>query len=123
MQPERDLMAHAALFSFPDNAVIRGADAEPRLGTDDRQDLWLRSADAQMEASHAAGDQGCERLVDHDPPVRFRVLDGENRAAWQEADRETGAVDDPREAKIVLARRHQDICRRVRHRLSLERYC
>jgi hypothetical protein len=120
MQPERDLMAHAALFSLPDKAVVQGADAEPRLRADDRQDLRLRSAEAQIEAAHSASDRGCERLVDHDPPARFHVLDGEYRAIWQEPDREPGAIDDPGEAKIVLARRRQDLCWRARHGLSFD---
>src|SRR5271165_2903842 len=81
MQPERDLTAHAALFSLPDEAIVRGADAEPRLRTDDMEDLRLGSAGAQIEASHAAGDGRREHLVDHDPPAGFHMLDGENRAS------------------------------------------
>ena len=86
MQPERDTMADAALFSFPDKAVIRSADAEPSLGTDDRQDRRLRPAEAQEKAAHAVGDRRGEHLVDHDPALRIDMLDGEDRAARQEAD-------------------------------------
>src|SRR5271165_787433 len=101
MQPEGDPMADAALLSFPDKAIIRGADAESRLWPDNRQDRRLGSADAQIEARHAVGDGRSERLVDHDPTARCAVLDGENRATGQKADRQPEAVDDPRGVEIL----------------------
>src|SRR5271168_2947221 len=110
MQPEGDAMARARVFSLPDKAVVRGAYAKPRLGTDDRHNRRRGPAQPQIEAPHAAGDGRRQQLVDHDPTAAFRVLDGENRATWQEADRDAGAIDDPREAKLVSTRRLQDLC-------------
>ena len=43
MQPESDAMADARVFSLPDKAVVRGAYAKPRLGTDDRHNRRRRS--------------------------------------------------------------------------------
>src|SRR5277367_3811056 len=100
-------MADAARFSLPDKAVIRAADPESSLGTDDGQDRGLGPADAQEEASQAAGDRRGEHLVDHDPAVRLDMLDREDRPAWQETDRDPGAVGDLHQAEIVPARRRQ----------------
>ena len=115
VQPERDPMPDAALLSLPDIAVVRSADAKPRLGTDHGQNCRLRSARAQIEPRHAVGDWGSERLVDHDPAVRLRMLDGEDRSARQKADRKPRPVGDPQKAELVPARRCQDLNRRVRH--------
>src|SRR5271165_6619357 len=117
MQPERDPMADATLVSLPDNAVIRGADAEPSFGTDDGQDCRLGPPGAQEKASHAAGDRRGEHLVDHDPALRLDMLDGEDRATWQKAYGDPGAVGDLDEAEIVSPRRRQNLFGRVGHSL------
>src|SRR5271154_6901094 len=105
MQPEADAMADPALLSLPDKAVIQAADAEPRFGTDDRQDSRLGPAMAEEKTPHAIGDGGAEHLVDHDPALWLDMLDGEDRAAWQKADGDTGAVGDLQEAEILSPRR------------------
>ena len=115
MQPKRDPMSDPALLPFPHIAVVRGADAKRRLGADDRQNHRPCAARAQIEARHAVGDRQSERLVDHDPTIRLRVLDGEDRAGRQQADRKPGPVGDPQKVEFVSARRRQDLNRRVRH--------
>ncbi len=73
-------MADTALFSLPDIAVVRGADAKRRLWTHYGQNCRPRSAHTQIEARHAVADRQGERLIDHDPAIRFSVLDGEDGA-------------------------------------------
>ena len=122
MQPEGDAMADAARISLPDKAVVRGAGPKPRLRADQRQNRRLWSADTKVKPSHAVGDRRAEHLVDHDPPLRVGMLDGEDRAARQQADRDPGAIGDLHEAKIVPPWRRQNLCGRVGHSLSLERF-
>src|SRR5271170_6562924 len=110
MQPEGGAMAHARVLSLPDKAVIRGAYAKPCRGTDDRHNRRRSPAEPKIEAPYAAGDGRRQQLVDHDPTAPFRVLDGEDSATWQEADREAGGIDDPREPKLVSTRRRQVLC-------------
>ena len=95
-------MLKAALLSFPHKAVVRGADAEPASGPMTGNMSGFGPAGAQIEAPHAIGDGRSERLVDHDRPASFRVLDGEDRATWQQADRQPEAIDDPRGVEIRL---------------------
>src|ERR1700751_2794827 len=122
MQPEADLMVHATLFSLPKKPVIRCTETASRLWAGEWQDHRLCAASAQIKASHTAGDLQRERLIDHDTMVSLRVLDGEDGAVRQDADRESVTVDDPHEAKIVLPRRHHDLCWQMRHCCSLDRF-
>ena len=104
MQPEADLMAEAVLFSLPDEPVVRAADPARRLGADQGERHGLGPPCAEIEAARTAGDRRPQDLVDHDPLLTPRVLDREDRAVWQKADRETGPIGDARETEILLAR-------------------
>ena len=109
VQPEGDPMAGAAALSFPHIAIVRSADAKPWLGAHHGQNRRLKSAQAQIKAPHAVGDRQGERLIDHDATVGLRVLNGEDRPAWQDTDRKPCVVSDPQKAEIVSARRRQDL--------------
>ena len=80
VKPKRDPMSDAALFSLPDIAVVRSADPKRRLWTHRRQNRRPRSAQTQIEARHTVADRQRERLIDDDPTIGFRVLDGEDGA-------------------------------------------
>src|SRR5580700_11563435 len=115
VKPKRDPMSEPALLSFPHIAIVRGPDAKPSFGSYQRQSLRPLAARAQIEAGHAVADRQGERLIDDDPTVRFRVLDGEDRAGRQDADRKPGPIGDPQKVEIVSTRRRQNLNRRIQH--------
>ena len=87
-------MAHPSSLSFPHKAVIRCAHAEPEFGSDCRQDHRLGATRSYEEAPHALGDGRPKQLVDHDPAIFALMLYGEDRAAWEYADRRSNSIDD-----------------------------
>src|SRR3984957_18132010 len=109
VKPKRDPMSEPALLSFPHIAVVRGPDAKPTFGPHQRQSLRPLAARAQIEARHAVADRQGKRLIDDDPTVRLRVLDGEDRAGRKDADRKPGPIGDPQKVEIVSTRRRQDL--------------
>src|SRR5882757_3196577 len=115
MQPQSDAMTDPALFSLPDIAVVRSAHAKRLLWTHHGQNRRPRSAHTQIETHHAVADRQGERLVNHDPTIRFSVLDREDGAGRQYADRKPRPVGDPQKLEIVSMRRRQVINRRIQH--------
>jgi hypothetical protein len=48
-------------------------------------------------------------------PAAVSVLYGEDRTIWQQAYRQSHSIDDPDQTKIILARRRENLCWRIRH--------
>ncbi len=118
VKPQRDSMSDPALLSFPHIAVIQGSDAKRRFWAYNGENCGLRSAYTQIEARHAIANRQGQRLIDDDPAVRFRVLDGEDRAGRQDADGKPRPIGDPQKGEIVSMRRRQDLNRRIEYHPS-----
>jgi hypothetical protein len=115
MQPKADLVAHTGFLSFPDKAALGCSDPALRFGPDERKRHRCIATGAQQKPSHAVRNRRTKYLIDHDLPAAVRVLDGEDRAIWQQPDGQSGLVDDTDQTKIVLARRREDLGWRIRH--------
>src|SRR5438093_13247406 len=104
MQQERYAVPKSTRLALPNEAVRPGA--EPALGTrpDSLNAGGCHAADAQIKPGNAGGDGRSEHLVDHDRSVFAPVLDCEDSAVWQSADRQARPVLDPIEIKIRLPR-------------------
>ena len=105
MQPERHAVPHAAGCAVPGEAVVADAEADLGAGPDRLRDHRLGRADAQVQAADPAVERGALHLVDHGPAALVPVLDREDAAVGQNADRQPGLVRDAAQAEIAFAGR------------------
>src|SRR4029453_15281478 len=102
MQPKRHAVLQAEALALPDEAVAGGADTACGAGSD-AQDAWLAAADAQIEAPDPTGKRRAQHLIEHDAAALMLMLDREQAAVRQRADRQAGGVGDLTEAEIAVA--------------------
>ena len=105
VQPKRDVVAHAGGRAIPGEAIGGGAEADLRAGADRLRDRRLWRADAQVQAGDPAVERGALHLVDQRSAALVLVLDGEDAAVGQDADRQAGRVRDTTQAEIAFAGR------------------
>ena len=105
VQPQRDAVPHAAGRAVPGEAIGGGAEADLRAGADRLRDRRLGRADAQVQAGDPAVERRALHLVDQRSAALVLVLDGEDAAVGQDADRQAGRVRDAAQAEIAFAGR------------------
>ncbi len=116
VQPERDLVAHAAGRTLPDEAIGGGAETDLRAGADRLRDHRLRRADAQVQAGDPAVERGALHLVDQRSTALVLVRDGEDATVGEHAERQAGWVRDAAQAEIAFAGRDEGAGGERRHR-------
>jgi hypothetical protein len=105
VQPQRHAVPHAARRAVPSEAIGGGAEADLGARADRLCDRRLRGADAQVQAGDPAIQRRALHLVDQRPAALVLVLDGEDAAVGQDADRQAGLVRDAAQAKVALVGR------------------
>ena len=102
MQPERDAVPQARRRALPDEAIVSGAEADLRAGSDCLHNRRLWSAEPQVQAADPPVEGRAVDLVDQRPAALVLVLDGEQASVGQDADRQPGPAADAAQAEITF---------------------
>ena len=95
-------MPQTEVLALPDEPITSAAETAGSTGSD-AEDARLSAADAQVEAGYPAADRRAQHLIEHDAVALMLMLDGEEAAVRQRADRQAGGVGGVTQAEIAVA--------------------
>src|SRR5579885_1682767 len=97
-------MAKSARFAFPCKAFLRGGETNICARPNHLNTWRRRPSCTEINPADTAAKRRTKHLVDHGGAAFAPVLDRENAAVRQSADRQAGAIFDPHQSKRCVAR-------------------